>query len=52
MENNLKIIFVAFSENSLGRRIINMMLKKGIVPVHVFMASDEAFKKFRKNGIK
>lgn len=52
MENNLKIIFVAFSENSLGRRIINMMLAKGIAPVHVFMASDEAFKKFRKNGIK
>ncbi|MGV3599484.1 MAG: formyltransferase family protein [Bacteroidota bacterium] len=52
MENSLKIIFVAFSENSLGRRIINMMLAEGITPVGVFMASDEAFKKFRKNGIR
>lgn len=51
-ENKLRIIFIAFSENSLGRNILNNMIEEGITPVHVFMASEEAFKKFRKNGIK
>lgn len=52
MQNNLKIIFIAYSENSLGRRVLSMMLNKGIKPVHVYMASEEAFKKKRKNRIK
>jgi folate-dependent phosphoribosylglycinamide formyltransferase PurN len=48
----MKIIFVAFSENSLGRRILNGLIDQGDTPEIVFMASDNAFKKFRKNGIK
>jgi len=50
--NNLKIIFVAFNENSLGRRIINLMLEEGIKPVKVFMASELALSNFRKNSIR
>lgn len=48
----MKIIFVAFSENSLGRRILNGLINQRDTPEIVFMASDNAFKKFRKNGIK
>jgi folate-dependent phosphoribosylglycinamide formyltransferase PurN len=49
---SLKIVFVAFSENSLGRRILSGLIKQDNVPIHVFMASSYAFSKFRKNGIK
>jgi folate-dependent phosphoribosylglycinamide formyltransferase PurN len=48
----MKIIFVSFSENSLGRRILNGLIEQGDTPEIVFMASESAFKKFRKNGIK
>jgi folate-dependent phosphoribosylglycinamide formyltransferase PurN len=48
----MKIIFVAFSENSLGRRILNGLIDQGDTPTMVLMASDSAFEKFRKNGIK
>ena len=50
--NRLNTVFIAFSENSLGRRILNMMLEKGMRPTHVFMASEKALQEFRKNGIK
>ncbi len=48
----LKIIFIAFSENSLGRRILIGLINQGNKPIHVFMASEKAFANFRKNGIK
>lgn len=48
----MNIIFIAFNENSLGRRIINLLLSEDIRPSHTFMASDLALKNFRKNGIR
>lgn len=48
----MKIIFIAFSENTLGRRILNGLIEKGNIPNMVFMASNKAFRKFRKNGVK
>jgi folate-dependent phosphoribosylglycinamide formyltransferase PurN len=50
--DKLKIVFIAFNENSLGRRIINGLVNSENVPIHTLMASPEALKKFRKNGIK
>lgn len=50
--NNLKIVFIAFNENSLGRRIFNGLVKSENPPIHTLMASSKALKKFRKNGIK
>jgi methionyl-tRNA formyltransferase len=50
--SNLKIVFVAFSENSLGRRILNGLVSKGKIPICTFMASETAKKEFRKKGIK
>jgi folate-dependent phosphoribosylglycinamide formyltransferase PurN len=50
--NDIRIVFVAFSENSLGRRIIKGLLNNGNKPIITFMASAIAFKAFRKNGLK
>lgn len=49
---NLKIIFIAFSENSLGRRIIQGMLEEGFKPELTLMASDFALNQFRKKGVR
>jgi folate-dependent phosphoribosylglycinamide formyltransferase PurN len=50
--NDIRIVFVAFSENSLGRRIIKGLVDNGNKPISTFMASELAFKAFRKNGFK
>jgi methionyl-tRNA formyltransferase len=52
MNPSLKIVLICFSENSLGRRIINLMMTRGIIPCHVFMASEKALTEFRKKGIR
>jgi folate-dependent phosphoribosylglycinamide formyltransferase PurN len=48
--NDIKIVFVAFSENTLGRRIIKGLVDNGDKPISTFMASELALKVFRKNG--
>ena len=50
--NDIRIVFVAFSENSLGRRIIKGLVDNGNKPISTFMASELAFKRFRENGFK
>ena len=52
MHNNQKIIFVAFNDNTLARRIIKLLIDNNIIPIHAFMASENALKAFRKNSIK
>lgn len=51
-KGQLKIVFIAFGENSLGRRILNGMIHHKLTPIHAFMASEKAFKAFRKNSIR
>lgn len=49
---DLKIIFVAFSENTLGRQILRGMEEIGIKPVKAYMASKHAQKEYRKKSIR
>lgn len=50
--NDLKIIFVAFSENTLARQILRGMEDVGLKPVKAYMASDHAQKNYRRMSIK
>lgn len=50
--NKLKIVFVAFSDNTLGRRILNGLVENDHIPSHIFMANETAKKEFRKKGVK
>ncbi len=48
----LRIIFIAFNENSLGRRILSNMVYEGIIPLQTLMASPTAVCKYRISSIK
>ncbi len=48
----LRIIFIAYSENSLGRRILSNMVKEGIMPIKAFMGSPKEIRRWRKKSIK
>jgi folate-dependent phosphoribosylglycinamide formyltransferase PurN len=50
--SQLKIVFIAFNENSLGRRIISGLVRAKNPPILTLMASPEVLKKFRKNGVR
>ncbi|MDA8819494.1 formyltransferase family protein [Schleiferiaceae bacterium] len=50
--SDLKIIFVAFSENTLGRQILWGIEEIGLKPVKAYMASKQAQKDYRKRSIK
>ena len=43
--SDLKIIFVAFSENTLGRQILRGIEEIGLKPVKAYMASEQAQKR-------
>jgi hypothetical protein len=44
--SQLKIVFIAFNENSLGRRIISGLVRAKNPPILTLMASPEVLKKF------
>lgn len=50
--SDLKIIFVAFSENTLGRQILRGIEEIGLKPVQAYMASEQAQKEYRKRSIR
>lgn len=50
--NKLKIVFVAFSDNTLGRRILNGLVENDQIPSHIFMANETAKTEIRKKRSK